>query len=208
MSNRCNRGFKLTFLGDSTVGKSSLVERFWRGTFNEHKESTIGAAYQQIHHNDILLNIWDTAGQERYMSLVPLYYKDADVVLLVFDLSNESSIDILEKFVTEISNRKNDIYKCIIVGNKSDLVDDVQMEILDRKVRKIVEDYPRIEVANYIYTSAKDNRNIEELLDTIVSLCNGEELTLKKETIKEQLELEAYNNSGGYYEYYSSYCPC
>ncbi len=198
------RGFKLTFLGDSTVGKSSILERIHRGTFDRHKDSTIGAAYVTHTCNDILLNIWDTAGQERFMSLIPMYYRDADIVLLVFDLNNEYTIDRVEHYMVELSNRKNDLYKCIVVGNKSDLVDQTEQDILDRKIKKIADNHPRINVVEYIYTSAKTNKNINELIDTITEQCKRPDMMDKKSITHAQLDLSAQNDSS----FNKSYCPC
>ncbi len=197
------KGFKLTFLGDSTVGKSSIVERIDRGTFDQHKDSTIGASYISKIYNDIMLNIWDTAGQERYMSLIPMYYRDADIVLLVFDLNNELSIDILERHIVELSNRKNDLYKCIVVGNKSDLVDETEIKILDKKIRKVIEKHPKINVVDYIYTSAKTNKNIERLINSITDQCKKPEMLDKKAMITAQLDLESQHNN-----FYDPYCSC
>ena len=84
--------FKLVLLGDSAVGKSSLVLRFVRGQFFEYQESTIGAAFltQTVALNDttVKFEIWDTAGQERYHSLAPMYYRGAAAAIVVFDITN------------------------------------------------------------------------------------------------------------------------
>ena len=84
--------FKLVLLGDSAVGKSSLVLRFVRGQFFEYQESTIGAAFltQTVALNDttVKFEIWDTAGQERYHSLAPMYYRGAAAALVVYDITN------------------------------------------------------------------------------------------------------------------------
>ena len=85
--------FKLVLLGDSAVGKSSLVLRFVRGQFFEYQESTIGAAFltQTVALNDttVKFEIWDTAGQERYHSLAPMYYRGAAAAIVVYDITRE-----------------------------------------------------------------------------------------------------------------------
>ena len=87
--------FKLVLLGDSAVGKSSLVLRFVRGQFFEYQESTIGAAFltQTVALNDttVKFEIWDTAGQERYHSLAPMYYRGAAAAIVVYDITNRVS---------------------------------------------------------------------------------------------------------------------
>merc|ERR1712137_340787 len=86
--------FKLVLLGDSAVGKSSLVLRFVRGQFFEYQESTIGAAFltQTVALNDttVKFEIWDTAGQERYHSLAPMYYRGAAAAIVVYDITNRT----------------------------------------------------------------------------------------------------------------------
>lgn len=84
--------YKLVLLGDSAVGKSSLVLRFVRNSFSEHQESTIGAAFLtqtlQVAGDGVKLEIWDTAGQERYHSLAPMYYRGAQAAVIVYDISS------------------------------------------------------------------------------------------------------------------------
>lgn len=88
--------YKLVLLGDSAVGKSSLVLRFVRGQFFEYQESTIGAAFltQTVALNDttVKFEIWDTAGQERYHSLAPMYYRGAAAAIVVYDITNRVSV--------------------------------------------------------------------------------------------------------------------
>ncbi len=90
---------KLVLLGDAAVGKSSLVLRFIRGEFNANKEPTIGAAFltQRCRlHDDpdrvIKFEIWDTAGQERFNSLAPMYYRNAQAAIVVYDVTQEVTL--------------------------------------------------------------------------------------------------------------------
>nr|KAF6309077.1 hypothetical protein mPipKuh1_009182 [Pipistrellus kuhlii] len=88
--------FKLVLLGESAVGKSSLVLRFVKGQFHEYQESTIGAAFltQTVCLDDttVKFEIWDTAGQERYHSLAPMYYRGAQAAIVVYDITNTVKI--------------------------------------------------------------------------------------------------------------------
>ncbi|KAL8934900.1 MAG: hypothetical protein Q9216_005673, partial [Gyalolechia sp. 2 TL-2023] len=84
--------FKLVLLGESAVGKSSLVLRFVKDQFDDYRESTIGAAFltQTISLDDsttVKFEIWDTAGQERYKSLAPMYYRNANCAVVVYDIT-------------------------------------------------------------------------------------------------------------------------
>uniref|UniRef100_A0A915MM79 Rab5 n=1 Tax=Meloidogyne javanica TaxID=6303 RepID=A0A915MM79_MELJA len=85
--------FKLVLLGESAVGKSSLVLRFVKGQFHEYQESTIGAAFLTqticLDEATVKFEIWDTAGQERYHSLAPMYYRGAQAAIVVYDITNQ-----------------------------------------------------------------------------------------------------------------------
>ena len=101
--------FKLVLLGDSAVGKSSLVLRFVRGQFFEYQESTIGAAFltQTVALDDatVKFEIWDTAGQERYRSLAPMYYRGASAAIVVYDITNPDSFAGAKSWVKELQRR-------------------------------------------------------------------------------------------------------
>lgn len=130
--------FKLVLLGDSSVGKSSIVYRFVKDSFDDFRESTIGAAFlsQTIKIRDkdvpngesdtvIKFEIWDTAGQERYKSLAPMYYRNANAALVVYDVTQQDSLSKAQNWVNELKNKvgDEDLVICL-VGNKIDLCDD------------------------------------------------------------------------------------
>ena len=98
-------------LGDSAVGKSSLVLRFVRGQFFEYQESTIGAAFltQTVALNDttVKFEIWDTAGQERYHSLAPMYYRGAAAAIVVYDITNRDTFQRAKQWVKELQRQGN-----------------------------------------------------------------------------------------------------
>jgi len=117
--------YKVVLIGDAFVGKTSLVYRLCTNKFNEDGESTIGSSFNSYEVNDgenlIKLYIWDTAGQERFRSIIPVYLRDVDAILYVYDMSNINSIDSILKiwmpFV--LQNAKND-YIPFIIGTKND----------------------------------------------------------------------------------------
>ena len=117
--------FKLVLLGDSAVGKSSLVLRFVRGQFFEYQESTIGAAFltQTVALNDttVKFEIWDTAGQERYHSLAPMYYRGAAAAIVVYDITNRDTFQRAKQWVKELQRQGNPNIVIALAGNKSDL---------------------------------------------------------------------------------------
>lgn len=121
---------KILIIGESGVGKSSLLLRFTEDTFDPEQAATIGVDFKvktiSIDGNRAKLAIWDTAGQERFRTLTPSYYRGAQGVILVYDVSNRSSFDRLEAWLSELEtfSTKHDIVK-MLVGNKVDQPDKV-----------------------------------------------------------------------------------
>eukprot|EP00124_Ichthyophonus_hoferi_P001946 Ihof_evm9s117 gene=Ihof_evmTU9s117 len=117
--------FKLVLLGESAVGKSSLVLRFVKGQFHEYQESTIGAAFltQTVCLEDVTVKfeIWDTAGQERYHSLAPMYYRGAQAAIVVYDITNTETFNRAKSWVKELQRQANPNIVIALAGNKCDL---------------------------------------------------------------------------------------
>ncbi|KAK7962246.1 MICOS complex subunit MIC60 [Apiospora aurea] len=119
--------FKLVLLGESAVGKSSIVLRFVKDQFDSYRESTIGAAFltQTIsldENTTVKFEIWDTAGQERYKSLAPMYYRNANCAVVVYDITQAASLDKAKSWVKELQRQANENIIIALAGNKLDLV--------------------------------------------------------------------------------------
>ncbi|OJD32149.1 vacuolar protein sorting-associated protein 21 [Diplodia corticola] len=118
---------KLVLLGEAAVGKSSLVMRFVNNDFQENKEPTIGAAFLTQKCNlptrTIKFEIWDTAGQERFASLAPMYYRNAQAALVVYDITKASSLTKAQHWVAELQRQASPGIVIALVGNKADLVE-------------------------------------------------------------------------------------
>ncbi|KAF2742793.1 ras-domain-containing protein [Sporormia fimetaria CBS 119925] len=116
---------KLVLLGEAAVGKSSLVMRFVNNDFQENKEPTIGAAFLTQKCNlptrTIKFEIWDTAGQERFASLAPMYYRNAQAALVVYDITKPSSLTKAQHWVAELHRQASPGIVIALVGNKADL---------------------------------------------------------------------------------------
>nr|CAH7754524.1 unnamed protein product [Callosobruchus chinensis] len=118
---------KILIIGESGVGKSSLLLRFVEDNFDPEQTLTIGVDFKTkkmtIDGNTVKLAIWDTAGQERFRTLTPSYYRDAQGAILVFDVSSYSSFSKLEVWLNELEtySTKSNIVK-MIIGNKIDVV--------------------------------------------------------------------------------------
>ncbi|KAL7716249.1 Rab family GTPase [Entamoeba marina] len=156
--------FKIVLLGDSSVGKSSIVLRVCKDEYKEFQENTIGAAFLTktltIDNDVIKFEIWDTAGQERYHSLTPMYYRGSDAAIIVFDITSDSSYVQSKKWVDELRQAGNEAMM-FLVGNKVDMESDRVVTKEDG------ESYARELSIDYIETSAKENININELFEQI-----------------------------------------
>lgn len=116
---------KLVLLGESAVGKSSIVLRFVNNEYQDNKEPTIGAAFltQRCKLDDriIKFEIWDTAGQERFHSLAPMYYRNAQAAVIVYDITKPASLEKAKTWVKELQRQANPNIVIALVGNKIDL---------------------------------------------------------------------------------------
>lgn len=119
---------KLVLLGEAAVGKSSLVLRFVSDDFQENKEPTIGAAFLTqkcaLPNRTIKFEIWDTAGQERFASLAPMYYRNAQSALVVYDVTKPTSFIKARHWVNELKAQASPGIVIALVGNKVDLVEE------------------------------------------------------------------------------------
>ena len=118
-----SRTFKLVFVGDSGVGKTSLVERTVKNSFTENADSTIGAAFHKYvlktdDNMTVTFNIWDTAGQERYRSLGPIYYRGSDAAILVYDITNSQSFDNIDAWIHNLKTVLGSDIVIALVGER------------------------------------------------------------------------------------------
>lgn len=163
--------FKIVILGEGRVGKTSLLRQFVRGTFDEQEASTQSAAYVekqlQIHGTQVQLSLWDTAGQERFHALAPIYYRDADGALLVYDITDMESFRRVAKWVEELKVVGT---PCVlaIVGNKTDLRSQAKVPAPE------AEAYARSIGARHSLASAKVGQGVHEtfskLAEDVLSL--------------------------------------
>jgi len=153
--------FKLVLLGESAVGKSSLVLRFVKGQFHEYQESTIGAAFltQTVCLDDttVKFEIWDTAGQERYHSLAPMYYRGAQAAIVVYDITNPDTFERAKNWVKELQRQARSDIVIALSGNKSDLANRRMVEYEEAS------GYAEENSLLFMETSAKNANNVNEI---------------------------------------------
>ncbi|KAI8639203.1 ras family-domain-containing protein [Parasitella parasitica] len=158
--------FKLVLLGESAVGKSSLVMRFVKDHFDEYRESTIGAAFlaQTVTLDDdkiVKFEIWDTAGQERYKSLAPMYYRNANCAVVVYDITQASSLEKAKSWVNELQRQADPNIVIALAGNKLDL--EAKRAIDTKTAQEYADECGLL----FFETSAKTAHNVNELFDAI-----------------------------------------
>ncbi|KAL0231696.1 hypothetical protein GEMRC1_011100 [Eukaryota sp. GEM-RC1] len=118
---------KVVLVGDAGTGKTSLIQRFTRHSFNPSYSSTVGIDFfsKSIYFSDrdsVQLLLWDTAGQEKFSALVPSYLRDCSAAIIVFDVTDRKSYDnALSKWLTSVQDEQNDDILVVLVGNKVDL---------------------------------------------------------------------------------------
>jgi len=163
--------FKLVLIGDSGVGKSCLLLRFADDNFTDSYISTIGVAFRfrtiTIDKKTVKLQIWDTAGQERFRTITSAYYRGADGIIMVYDVTNSESFDHVEEWLSEVDRYANESTSKLLIGNKADLIDEKQVS--EETAQKFAD---KLGIP-FLETSAKTAANVDSAF-----------LTMAKELIK------------------------
>ena len=161
-------GIKIALLGNSGVGKTCIISRFYDNTFTKNTTSTISANFVEKvitrGKDKYVLNIWDTAGQEKYQSLGRHFYKNAYIVLLVYDITNQKSLDSIKK--TWYPDLQVYGEKCLvtgIIGNKSDLYENE--DLADEEEAR---DFAKEIGAVFALVSAKNGSNVNQLFEDLL----------------------------------------
>ena len=155
--------FKIVMIGDSGVGKSCILLRFADDKFNENFYATIGVDFRfknvMVDDKSVKLQIWDTAGQERFKTITSAYYRGADGIIIVYDITDRNSFAHIKDWLDDVNKYTDDNPLKIIVGNKIDLIKDKQINNNDMKTMTA---QTGIEI---IECSAKDSIKINELME-------------------------------------------
>ncbi|KAK3226438.1 hypothetical protein Dsin_006300 [Dipteronia sinensis] len=148
------------------VGKSCLLLRFSDGSFTTSFITTIGIDFKirtiELDGKRIKLQIWDTAGQERFRTITTAYYRGAMGILLVYDVTDESSFNNIRNWIRNIEQHASDNVNKILVGNKADM-DESKRAVPTSKGQALADEYG----IKFFETSAKTNLNVEEVFFSI-----------------------------------------
>ncbi|XP_044232145.1 ras-related protein Rab-15 isoform X2 [Thunnus albacares] len=185
--------FRLLLLGDSGVGKTCLLCRFTDNEFHPSHISTIGVDFKMktlvIDGIKVRIQIWDTAGQERYQTITKQYYRRAQGIFLVYDITSERSFQHIMKWASDV-----DEVQKILVGNKSDEVD--KRQVATEQGIKLAKAYGM----DFFETSAFTNHNITETFTRLaeqVLAANKKDLDLLRMSINDELNLAALEEEEG-----------
>ena len=181
--------FKVVLVGESGVGKTSIITQFIDQTFQEDQQSTTGGTFSTktvICDNGKILKfeIWDTAGQERYRSLTKMFYKDANAAVMVYDITRKDSFDELKNYWAEqIKESSPKEIILAVAANKSDLIE--QESVDEGEARNFAAEYGAI----YTSTSAKSTAGVTNLFEEIAKKYSGaSSITIKNDEDEQPAE--------------------
>ena len=167
---------KIMLIGNSNVGKTSIIKRYCKNIFSKSHISTVGIDLEtkniKIGKQIINLQLWDTAGQERYRVLSKNYYNNSDAFIIVYDITNSKSFENVTNWIMQIKENASENVKIVLFGNKSDLED--QRIINEEEGKKFGKDNN----INFYETSAENGANVEKaIIDLVKEVINDENFT-------------------------------
>ena len=179
--------FKIVLIGETGVGKTSIISQFVDDTFQEDLQASTGGTFSSKtlildEGKALKFDIWDTAGQERYRSLTKLFYKDSNAAILVYDITRHETFDELKNYwINQIKESTNTNIILVIAANKSDLTE--KEEVDEAMARQFAEELNAL----FCKTSAKDSIGIDDLFFNIAKKYKGKDiLSIKKEQNKDE----------------------
>ena len=185
-----DKSCQILLIGDSLVGKTCLIQRYVNGTFKDDYILTVGLDYHTkleiINNLNVSVKLWDTAGQERFKALTPSFFRNAEGVVIAYDVTNSESFDNLKFWISSIKTNlfeKNIFIPIIIIGNKIDLED-------MREISKdVASTFAKENKFKYFETSAKTGEGVDEAFRDLVNqvlanLDKNEEGTIERKSIK------------------------
>ena len=182
--------YKVLLLGDSSVGKTCVLLRYCDKTFQEAHLSTIGLDYRLKtmaleNGKNIKLQIWDTAGQDRFRAITKNYYKGANGIILIYDVTNLQTYENVKNWINQIREEANPNVVIYLAGNKVDVNEELRV-VKTEEGQKIADEYN----LTFYETSAKSGININEIFEDLVK--KVDEIYSKLEVPKKQIKNKLY----------------
>eukprot|EP00049_Salpingoeca_infusionum_P021680 m.4113 g.4113 ORF g.4113 m.4113 type:complete len:206 (+) comp4421_c0_seq1:277-894(+) len=173
------RKFKLVFLGEQSVGKTSLITRFMYDSFDNTYQATIGIDFlsktMYLEDRTVRLQLWDTAGQERFRSLIPSYIRDSSIAVVAYDVTNRATFEKTTTWIDDVRAERGHDVIIMLVGNKTDLSDKRQVSIEEGEAKA-----KELNVM-FIETSAKAGHNVKQLFRRLAAALPGMEPSAEKQ---------------------------
>ncbi|XP_036963879.1 EF-hand calcium-binding domain-containing protein 4A [Acanthopagrus latus] len=164
------RVFKVVFLGNSGVGKTSFIQHYCTGHFYNKMSATVGIDFQMktvtVGSTTITMQLWDTAGQERFRSITEQYFRKADGILAMYDLTHSASFTAVRGWMHSVKEKMCDGAVLMLLANKLDLADDHSRRVTAGKGQRLAEQHQAL----FYECSAKTGHNIEELMTDLARM--------------------------------------
>lgn len=165
-SQRIETPFKIATIGESSVGKTSIIKIINGEKFDASESPTVGVDFGQVSrtigNRTITLEIWDTAGQERFRSLVPVYCRNVNAAFAVFDVTSTVSFEKLDSWIELFMSLGNEKRLAFIVGNKADLENETAVDLDKAREWADKRGYP------FFLVSAKTGKGVSEMVDSVI----------------------------------------
>lgn len=205
-SNLPRSKFKIVFLGDESVGKTSIISRFMYDTFDINYKVTIGIDFvsKTMYLSDrvVRLQLWDTAGQERFRSLIPSYIRDSSCAVIVYDICSRASFMNTIQWIEDVRNERGNDVIIMLVGNKYDNND--KRVITEQEANNKAKEHNVM----YIETSAKNGHNVKELFKKLAMALPNNDINHNKQQ-QVDVKLQSINlNDATQQQNNASSCAC
>ena len=190
-----DRIYKLLIIGESSVGKTSIIVRYTENKFDNSGIATCGVdvkcKYVSYENIKIRLDIWDTAGQERFRGLAKNYFRGSNGFILVYDITNQKSFEKLKGWMNDAKEKMDPKSKMIVIGNKKDCQENREVDL------DILEDFANKNKVKTLEVSAKTNEGIDEIFNIMVEdLVKGNNMgVIKDEDSETDKTFNSLNNS-------------
>ena len=159
--------FKVVLVGDMSVGKTNIIAKYLKNDFSEDYKTTIGVEFHskiaKVEGHVVKAQIWDTCGQERFKSITDSYYKGAKGAFVVYDITRKNTFESVDSWISALRSAADKNLNIIIIGNKSDLEDQRQVETEQG------EEKAQNNEAAFLETSAYSGDNIDKAFDNMIT---------------------------------------